>query len=127
MTRRKIYLAGPMRGLPNFNFPAFMAATKQLRKEGWDVFSPAEEDNKRTGTDVSKDSPIGDDTILSEKYGFDWRRTALSVDLKFICLEANAIAMLPGWETSKGAIAEISTARALGLEIIFLGDKYAPK
>lgn len=120
---RKVYLAGKMRGLPNFNFPAFMCAAKKLRKEGWEVFNPAERDNERHGTNISKYNRTGDEKKLVEKYGFNLR-VALHDDLSFICLEAAAIAMIPGWESSMGANAELATAKALGLEIIFLDESY---
>ncbi|WP_457825134.1 DUF4406 domain-containing protein, partial [Staphylococcus aureus] len=35
MTR--IYVAGPMSGLPELNFPAFHAAAAELRAQGFDV------------------------------------------------------------------------------------------
>jgi hypothetical protein len=121
--KHKVYLAGKMRGVPNFNFPAFMYAAKKLRSDGWTVFNPAERDNERHGTDISKYNRTGDESKLVAKYGFNLR-VALCDDLTFICTEADAIAMLPGWEDSKGANAELATAKALGLEIIFLDGSY---
>lgn len=38
----KVYLCGPMRGLPKHNFPIFELAAKELRKIGYEVFSPHE-------------------------------------------------------------------------------------
>lgn len=49
----KVYVAGPMRGIPEFNFPAFNLAAKNLRADGHVVFNPAERDNERHGTDIS--------------------------------------------------------------------------
>lgn len=115
----KIYVAGPMRGIPFFNFPAFNAATAKLREEGHHVFNPVEKDNDRHGTDISLGNETGCETLAAEQYGFNLRE-ALYEDLKFICLEAEAIALLPGWENSKGAQAERATAIALSLEIIQL-------
>lgn len=114
-----IYLAGPMRGIPQFNFPAFYAYAKQLRAEGHTVFSPAEKDNERHGTDISKDNPTGSEEVATESHGFNLRE-ALGIDLAYICKTADAIAMMPGWEKSKGANAEKATAEALGLKIIIL-------
>ena len=115
----KLYLAGPMRGIPEFNFPAFRAAAAQLRSQGYEVFNPAERDNERHGCDISIGNVHGDEKLASEQHGFNLR-VALGDDLAYICKEADGIAMLPGWEKSKGATAERATAIALGLEVIEL-------
>lgn len=115
----KIYLAGPMRGIPEFNFPAFHAAALKLRQEGHFVFSPAEKDNERHGTDISKGNEDGCEERAAREHGFNLRE-ALGMDLAFICAEADGIALLPGWKNSKGATAEHATAVALGLQVIEL-------
>ena len=112
----KLYLAGPMRGIPYFNFPAFHAAAQLLRDEGHEVFSPAEKDNERHGTDISIGNTAGDEAIASANHGFNLR-DALSVDLLWICQEADGIALLPGWMHSKGATAERAVGIALNLVI----------
>lgn len=115
----KVYLAGPMRGYPEFNFPAFFAAAKKLESEGHFVFNPAARDNEKHGTDISKGNPTGDEAVAAKQHGFSLRE-ALGADLAFICADADAIALLPGWERSKGVAAEKATADALGLEVIYL-------
>jgi hypothetical protein len=42
------YLAGPMTGIPAFNFPAFDLAAADLRAQGIDIVSPAELDDPET-------------------------------------------------------------------------------
>lgn len=114
----KIYLAGPMRGYQDFNFPAFKAAAALLRAEGHSVFSPAEQDIKRQGgVDIAKNTSgdLGELTIQ----GFNIR-DAIFDDLEYIIREADAIALLPGWEASKGVAAELATAKFLDLEVINL-------
>lgn len=113
----KIYLAGPMRGIAEFNFPAFHAAAGMLRGKGHVVFNPAERDIIATGVDISRDNPTGDNALAEIKHGFNLRE-ALKDDLEFVCLHADAIVMLPGWERSLGAQAEVATARALGLLVM---------
>lgn len=39
---KRIYLSGPMTGLPELNFPAFAAMTANLRADGHTVTNPAE-------------------------------------------------------------------------------------
>ena len=112
----KVYLAGPMRGIPEFNFPAFHAGAARLRAAGHFVFCPAERDIEKTGVDISKGNATGDNALAEAQHGFNLRE-ALKDDLVFICLEADAIALLPGWENSKGVQAERATAIALGLVV----------
>lgn len=117
----KVYLAGPMTGIPFFNFPTFMSAAKALRDAGHEVFNPAENDIKTIGRDFSVDYPTGDAAQLAKDTGFTLRK-ALADDLNFICLHAEAIALLPGWENSKGVRAELATAQALKLQIIEMNE-----
>lgn len=117
----KIYLAGPMRGYPQFNFPAFFTAAEKLRKEGHTVFNPAEKDVEKHGDKIWKTSKGS--LKEAEKKGFSLRQ-ALGADLAWICKSADAVALLPGWRKSKGACAEHATAEALGLEIIYLSKTY---
>jgi hypothetical protein len=115
----KVYLAGPMTGIREFNFPAFHAAAAKLRALGYFVFSPAEADNEVYGVDISKGNLTGNQELAAKQHSFSFRE-ALARDMAFICLHADAIALLPGWERSKGAKAERAISEALGLRIIEL-------
>jgi hypothetical protein len=112
----KVYVAGPMRRLPEFNFPAFHYAAKALRERGHEVFNPAEAD-ENNGFDPSGMTGQEDLSHL----GFDLR-SALGADLAFICHKADAVVVLNGWERSLGANAEVATARALGLRVATLEE-----
>ena len=109
----KIYLAGPMRGLPNFNFPAFDNAAHKLRNEGHFVFSPAEK---------GEEAALDGNPELQNSLAF--RRKVFKLDTAYICDEADMIAMLPGWKKSSGAVAEHALAIAIGLEVQYLGQEY---
>lgn len=112
----KLYLAGPMRGIPNFNYPAFHAAAAVLRAEGHEVFSPAEHDVEKYGAAIGTNNEEGDEAVAAAQHGFS-RREALSADLQWICANAEGIALLPGWQKSKGALAELALAEALDLVV----------
>lgn len=112
----KVYVAGPMRGRHEFNFPAFERASVSLEIMGYEVFSPARRD-LATGFDPTG---LTGDEVLKE-LGFDLRE-ALSADTRWICEDADAIYMLAGWERSSGATAEHALAKALGLTIMFEGE-----
>jgi hypothetical protein len=113
----KLYLAGPMRGIAEFNFPAFMKAAEELREQGHDVFNPAERDKKEHG-DFEKGNEKGDEAVAAQQ-GFSLRE-ALAADMEYIAKYAEGIALLPGWTHSSGAKAERALADALRLEIIYL-------
>lgn len=101
----KVYLSGPMSGIKDFNFSAFMAGAKALRAQGHYVFNPAEADLAKWGNMKEIESKAN-------------YRDCLRTDLNWILDHAEAIALLPGWENSKGVAAELALSRALGLEVI---------
>lgn len=101
----KIYLAGPMRGLPMFNFPAFMEAAIKLRDRGHFVYNPAERD-VAVGFDPSKPLDHPDNTkVFNLAEAFEWDFVAIN--------KSEAIVLLPGWANSKGVQAELVLAMAL--------------
>lgn len=90
-----LYLAGPMTGLPEFNYPLFHRTAKAWREAGYHVLSPAEN--------------YGGDTSLT-------RAAYLRADMPMV-LRANALIVLPGWEGSRGARHEVLTAQLMGRPI----------
>lgn len=110
-----------MRGIPQFNFPAFNAAASRLRAGGDFVFNPAERDAAHYGEGLFTDNQTGDLVQAADTHGFSLRE-ALAADTQWICREADTIALLPGWEASKGARAELALSEALGHDVIFLAE-----
>lgn len=114
---RRIYLAGPMTGIPQFNFPAFDAAARDLRGTGLDVVSPAELDDP-VDRAAALQSPDG--SALS--YGSGVKKTWGQFLGRDVVLIADggieAVYVLPGWAKSRGARLETFVARAMcGLPI----------
>lgn len=89
-----IYLSGPMSGYPDHNFPAFVAAAARLREIGHHVISPHE-----------VVQPV-----------LTWE-ACMRNDIK-VLMDADVVAVLPGWKASKGARLEITIASALGMQIV---------
>lgn len=109
-----VYISGPMTGLPRFNYPAFRAGTRFLRDMGFEVYCPTE----RPGEDGSVLDTTGmDGTERLDPSRFDLR-AAFADYSHFITTEADAVAVLPGWQRSKGAMGEVMLARAIGLPVI---------
>lgn len=93
----RLYLAGPMSGLPLSNYPAFDAAAAQLRAQGFEVENPAENQRPACGTWL----------------GY----MRLSIQQIARC---EALVMLPDWEKSRGATIERRLAADLGLPVLTL-------
>ena len=91
---KRVYISGPMTGLPEFNFPAFHSAAQELRRCGYEVVNPAE--------------------INAENNG-DWH-IYLRADIKALC-DCDILALLPGWEGSNGAHLELHVAHRLGRNV----------
>lgn len=89
----KIYIAGPMTGLPHFNRPAFQQAAINLSFEKHVPLNPA----------------ILPDGLTEADY--------MAIGLTML-QRAEAIYLLTGWQFSEGARAEHALALKLGLEVI---------
>lgn len=90
-----LYVAGPMTGIEDFNYPAFNAAAKMLAGFGYDVLNPVDAEDKNPTPGQPQD--------------WDWyMRHALRM-----VLDADGLALLPGWEKSKGATLEVQVAQSL--------------
>jgi hypothetical protein len=100
MTLPHLYVAGPMTGIPAFNFPAFEAAAADLRAAGYPVTSPHE-------VALSDGSAAGD---------HPWQ-DYVRADLIEMLRHAYAVAVLPGWENSRGANLEVHIAKTLEMPV----------
>ena len=92
---KRIYISGPMTGVPQRNFPAFDAEAERLRSLGYEVVSPAEINREQDG---------------------DWHYF-LRRDLSEL-LTCDAIALLEDWQNSSGAHLEMHVAHRVGMEIL---------
>lgn len=95
----KVYISGPMTGYPEFNYPAFNAAARQLRMHGYLVVNPAELD-----TDTSK----------------EWHHYMRN-DIREL-VDCDEIVTLPGWEKSRGATLEVFIGTQLGMSVKPISD-----
>lgn len=108
----KFYLAGPMRGYPLFNFPAFLMAARVLTARGFEIVSPAEKDLE-AGFDPSR--PVeGQNFDIGAAFRWDFEAV----------VKARGIILLPGWENSTGAKAERLVAALSELEVYQLDERY---
>ena len=72
---KRIYIAGPMTGLPDLNFPAFNRAAAILRAAGYEAINPAE---------INPDPTAG------------WE-ACMRADIAEL-VKCDGVALLPGWE-----------------------------
>ena len=90
------YLCGPMSGIPDFNYPAFDAAARDLRGYGIKVISPAEFETNPKEWHAPND---------------------FKKDMYQVLDHAASITTLPGFENSYHGGIEILVAKAIGLPI----------
>jgi hypothetical protein len=107
---KTVYIAGPMRGIPEYNFSAFHRAASLGRSLGYRVFSPAEMDEE-DGVAVAE-RPTGAEVSV------ELARQVMLKDAKIICEQCDAVALLPGWGKSRGARFEVAIAQSIGLEVL---------
>ena len=115
----KVYLAGPMRGLPDWNFPEFDRAREAWQKAGHHVFCPAA---LVRAMGYPLDGPAEPDTEAGRQH---LRHVILS-DVACI-LQADALVLLPGWEGSRGCTVEVALAQFLGLPLFDATKPFTPE
>lgn len=93
----RVYLSGPMSGKPNDNYDLFNTWAKFLREAGHIVLNPAE------NFDGAHNHPDG-------------RPAYMRIDFEHV-LNAEGIALLPGWNKSLGSCSEVLLGAQLGLPI----------
>ena len=98
----RIYIAGPMSGLPGLNYAAFNALAKKLRAKGHHVENPAENPEPPGGA------------------WSDYMRMAIAQ-----LITCDTVVLLPGWSKSRGAKVENRLAIDLGLEVITVREMLA--
>lgn len=100
----RVYISGPMSGYPDYNRTAFSSGYTTLLRLGHEPVSPAQ--------------PPGDcAAVLSWE---TYMRSALT-DL----VTCESVALLPGWEASRGARLEVHVAHGLGMTTLPI-DQWEP-
>lgn len=95
---RRVYISGPMSGYPHGNREAFNQAEHALRVAGYDPINPSS-------------NGLADDATYDEH---------LRADLRML-LEADAVALLPGYDRSRGSQIETRLASDLNIPMGPLG------
>ena len=111
---KRVYISGPMSGLPAMNRPAFRRAAEELEALGAYPFDPAnawEHDDKPYEWCMLHDLRML--TQIS-----DYVRGVPFFDL---------LVLLPGFESSQGALIELSVARACGIDCRLAEDVLGPE
>lgn len=100
MARTAAYIAGPMSGFSEHNFPAFRECADRLRRwTDWQVVNPVE-------LELNATFPPG--SLSREEY--------LKADIREL-LDCTVLVRLGGWDKSVGAKAEVEVAKAIGCRI----------
>ncbi len=103
-----------MTGLPLYNFPAFDYAKVQWLDAGWCVASPADLTREFWQREFGEEfNPASTDPRIAA--GGDIYDRFLREDVRAIA-DCTAIALLPGWEKSRGVAKELTVARVLNLQ-----------
>ena len=109
----KIYIAGPMTGIKDFNFPLFFETEEKLKELGYETLNPATNDGANLETAIQNAISASDNGATWSSY---MRRDLYSLSL------SDAVCVLPDWKSSKGATLEVHVAEALGIPIYILKD-----
>lgn len=112
----RVYLAGPMTGIPKFNIPEFDETTSLLRSMGHEVVSPAELDGASVRAHLLRSS-TGSHADYPANMGWS---EYLTRDIDVLMNNGiEAVVVLPGWQDSKGARLETFVAKGIiGMDVL---------
>lgn len=106
--RMRVYIAGPIAGMPNGNEQAFNLRAGELLNAGHEPVNPWDIEPDHTGP------CLGEPVPYSSIHGYG---CFLRADIE-VLMYCDAITLLPGWQDSRGASTEERVARALSLRYI---------
>lgn len=95
-----LYVSGPITGMPNWNLPAFESACAALQRAGYAFTSPLENGLPRDA---------------------EWQEH-MRADIVLMLQKCQAVVLLPGFQHSRGAMAELFTAHMLGIPAFLLDE-----
>lgn len=119
MKTKIAYISGPISGMMNGNFDAFMFAQKQLERDGYIVVNPHE-----IGRDIYKKHSLIEKpaTIVElQKYNDETWREFMRNDIKHL-VDCDCVMLLDNYETSRGCRLEIVIAQKLNIPIYMFRD-----
>ena len=105
-----VYIAGPMTGLPRFNYPAFAEAEELIAECGVSVFNPTKLTNTAGEYNEIMESEDGSYDFASGKTWSDF----IIPSVKVIIDRAGSLVFLKGWQASRGARLEAVAALLCG-------------
>ncbi len=111
MKNKTWYLAGPMTGVPQDNFPLFAKATEELRANGCDIITPIELDGEAAVAAVLANPGLTFNDAAGTTWGY-----VLGRDVEIIAEQCTGVVFLDGWENSRGARLEAFVAILCGHE-----------
>jgi hypothetical protein len=112
----RVYISGPMTGLPDLNRAAFAAAATWCREQGFEPVNPHEVDPSHPWS-----CPAGQEALPAQvnttgththPYAC-WLRADITAQLT-----CDMILMLPGWPWSKGSRIEHQLAESVGQPVL---------
>ena len=113
----KLYIAGPMTNIANFNFHNFDRVANDYRQMGYDVVNPAQHDREEGFEGMGRDGTVAELKALGITFDLT---AALLWDLEQISA-SDGVVLLNGWRTSRGARAEVSLAACIDKLVQFEG------
>ena len=118
-----LYLAGPMTGIKDLNYPAFLKAEERLVAAGFEVASPhridqlnpvpcghaEDRDGVRYITHVA-----GCDDCVSRTWQWYMKKAVKML------VDCDDMALLPGWQRSRGATVERNLGVSIGMNPMYV-------